>query len=108
MLTSEAYATYQRHLKPGGVLGVNISNRYLDLEPIVAGAASRLGWSGVVVNDDGYEEDYYMPSTWALVSPQPRVFQGAGFNDQSVDPIRANPKIRAWTDDYSNIIQILK
>jgi hypothetical protein len=108
LLTSEAYATYQRHLKPGGVLGVNISNRYLDLEPIVAGAAARLGWSGVVVNDDGYEEAYYMPSTWALVSSQPRIFEGANFNDESVDRIHANPKIRAWTDDYSNIIQILK
>lgn len=108
LLTSEAYATYQRHLKPGGVLGVNISNRYLDLEPIVAGAAARLGWSGVVVNDEGDEETYYMPSTWALVSPQPRIFQSSSFSGESVDRIRANPKIRAWTDDYSNIIQILK
>ena len=95
-------------MKPGGVLGVNISNRYLDLEPIVAGAASRLGWSGVVVNDDGYQESYYLASTWALVSPSPRIFKTAGFTDESVEQIRADPKISAWTDDYSNIIQILK
>ena len=44
LLTREAYATYQRHLKPGGVLAINISNRYLDLEPVVAQAAS--DWAG--------------------------------------------------------------
>jgi SAM-dependent methyltransferase len=108
LLTSEAYATYRRHLKPGGVLGINISNRYLDLEPIVAGAASRMGWTGVVVNDDGSEESYYLESTWALVSARPQIFESSSFQDPSVDRIRVDPKIRAWTDDYSNIIQILK
>ncbi len=108
LLTIEAYATYRRHLKPEGVLAVHISNRYLDLEPIVAGAAARLGWTGIVVVDDGDDENYYSASTWVLVSPRARIFDNGNFQDASVDRLRANPKIRAWTDDYSNIIQILK
>jgi hypothetical protein len=108
LLTSEAYATYRRHLKPGGVLGVNISNRYLDLAPIVGGAAARLGWSGVVVTDEGDEEAYYTASTWVLASPSRRIFENITFKDASVDAAHTDSKIRAWTDDYSNIIQILK
>jgi hypothetical protein len=108
LLTTEAYATYQRHLKPEGILAVHISNRYLDLEPIVAQAASRLGWVGIVVTDEGDEESYYSASTWVLVSPRGRIFEKGVFQDASVDRLRANPKIRAWTDDYSNILQILK
>jgi hypothetical protein len=108
LLTIEAYATYRRHLKPEGILAVHISNRYLDLEPIVAGAAARLSWTGIVVVDDGDDENYYSASTWVLVSPRARIFDNGNFQDASVDRLRANPKVRAWTDDYSNIIQILK
>jgi hypothetical protein len=108
LLTGEMFSTYARHLKPDGVLAVHISNRYLDLEPIVERGASRMGWSGVVVFDDGGEEDYYQASTWALESPRGETFKNAAFQDPSVSPIRANPKIRAWTDDYSNVLEILK
>jgi hypothetical protein len=108
LLTTEAYATYQRHLRPDGILAVHISNRYLDLEPIVAQAAAHLGWSGIVVTDEGDEQNYYSASTWVLVSPRGRVFEKGIFQDASVNRLRANPKIRAWTDDYSNILQILK
>jgi hypothetical protein len=108
LLTIEAYATYQRHLQPEGILAVHISNRYLDLEPIVAQAASRLGWAGIVITDEGDEENYYSASTWVLVSRRERIFEDGNFQDASVDRLRANPKIRAWTDDYSNILQILK
>ena len=47
LLTREAYQMYLRHLKPDGVLAVHISNRYLDLEPVVAQAMADIGWSGV-------------------------------------------------------------
>ena len=40
LLTREAYQIYLRHLKPDGIIIVHISNRYLDLEPIVAQAAA--------------------------------------------------------------------
>ncbi len=108
LLTKEAYAAYDRHLNPNGVLGINISNRYLDLEPVVAQTASEIGWTGVTVNDDGNEEDYYSPSTWILLCRSPRIFEHANFQDPSVNRIRTKKGFRPWTDDYSNIIQILK
>ncbi len=49
LLTREAFTTYQRHLKPGGVLAVNITNRYLDLEPVSPAAADRISAGTVVI-----------------------------------------------------------
>jgi len=108
LLTREAYATYARHLNPGGVLAINISNRYLNLEPVVAQASADLGWTGVAVADDGDEKDYYSPSTWVLVSRSAKIFEQKNFRDASVERIQTKPGFRPWTDDYSNILQILK
>ena len=108
LLTREAWASYQRHLKPGGVLAVNITNRYLNLEPVIARTALDLGWHGVVVEDDGLEESFYTLSVWALMSRDPGIFQHRNFRDSSVTPLKTSAGFRPWTDDYSNIIQILK
>jgi len=108
LLTKEAYATYARHLNPGGVLAINISNRYLDLEPVVGKATADAGWSGVVVYDQGDEQPYYYASTWVLASRDPAIFKNHNFNDADVEALKTKPGFRAWTDDYSNIIQILK
>ena len=53
LLAAEAYRTYLRHLNPNGVLAINISNRYLNLAPVVAEAALANGFSGIIVEDDG-------------------------------------------------------
>jgi hypothetical protein len=108
LLTREAYATYARHMKPDGILAVNISNRYLDLEPIMAQAAQEMGWTGVVVYDEGNSEPYYVSNTWVLLSKSPAVFAHPNFQDGSTSALQARKGFRTWTDDYSNIIQILR
>jgi spermidine synthase len=106
LLTREAYQIYLRHLKPDGVLGINISNRYLDLEPVVTKAAQDIGWSGVTVSDDGNLEPFYTSSTWMILSPMQEFFNHPNFQDPSVAPMQARAGFRAWTDDYSNIVKI--
>ena len=106
LLTTEAYQIYLRHLKPDGVLIFNISNRYLDLEPVVSTAGRQAGFSGVTIVDDGDMQSYYVPSTWMILSRDPSVFNHPNFQDQSVRPMNITPGFRAWTDDYSNIVRI--
>lgn len=108
LLTKEAFQTYQRHLKPGGVIAVDVANRYLDLKPVISQAARDMGWSGVMVEDDGNTEDYYSASTWVLVSRSATVFKNANFRDSTTKPLVNQPGFRGWTDDYSNMFQILK
>jgi len=109
LLAAEAYRSYLRHLNPAGILAINITNRYLDLEPVVAQAAAANGFQGIVVEDAGEDENYFSPSTWALLSRDTALFNDANFGDHfAVSKLRLKPGFRAWTDDYSNIVQILQ
>jgi hypothetical protein len=108
LLTREAYATYVRHLKPDGLLAINISNRYLDLEPIVAEAAREIGWTGVVVYDEGDSAPFYVSNTWIVLAKSPAIFSNSTFQEANIYQLQPRQGFRLWTDDYSNIIQILR
>jgi hypothetical protein len=89
-------------------LAINISNRYLDLEPIIAQAAKEMGWSGIMVYDEGNSESYYVSNTWVLLTKAPAIFSHPNFQDANATSLQPRPGFRSWTDDYSNIIQILR
>jgi spermidine synthase len=109
LLAAEAYHTYVRHLNPDGVLAIHITNRYLDLAPVVAETAWANGFTGILVDDAGEEQDYYSPSTWVLLTRAPELFNHPAFNDHfAVSGLKRKPGFRGWTDDYSNIIQIIQ
>jgi hypothetical protein len=108
LLTREAFALYFRHLKPTGILAVHVSNRYLDLVPVVARNAHDFGKAAFDVDDEDEDADYYTSSDWVLVSADGAVFHDVAFKSSSVQPARLRPNLRPWTDDYSNLFQILK
>jgi spermidine synthase len=111
LLTREAYQVYLKHLKPDGVLAVHISNRYLDLKPVVAQGMADIGWHGRVVEDDGIEQPYYAGTTWTVLSASDKFFESKNFADEAssfVKPLVPKPGFRAWTDDFSNILSIIK
>lgn len=109
LLAAEAYRTYLRHLNPKGILAINITNRYLNLEPVVAQAAQANGFHGIVVDDVGEDENYFSPSTWALLSRDAALLDDGNFGDRfAVGKLHLKGGFRAWTDDYSNIVQILQ
>lgn len=47
-MTAEAFDDYGRALGDDGILMVNITNRYLNMEPVLAALAAQFGWSGWV------------------------------------------------------------
>lgn len=109
LLTAEAWQTLVRHLNPNAILAFNITNRYLDLAPVVAEAAAANGFTGIVVDDAGEEQDYYSASAWILLSRDPATFEHRNLQDKfAVTKLKRKPGFRGWTDDYSNIIQILQ
>ncbi|MBZ5601984.1 MAG: fused MFS/spermidine synthase [Acidobacteriia bacterium] len=108
LLTREALALYFRHLKPDGILALHVSNRYLDLIPVCARGAQEFDKVAMVVSDEGDEADYLSSSTWVLLAAQPELFHGEMFKDADITPGKSSTKFRTWTDDYSNIFQILK
>ncbi|MGA3201781.1 MAG: fused MFS/spermidine synthase [Bryobacteraceae bacterium] len=108
LLTREALVVYFKHLKPDGILALHISNRYLELEPVCARGAEFLAKPAMAVFDDGSAETYTSASVWVLVTSNEAVFEDEAFNNADMRPPKADPGFRAWTDDYSNIVQILK
>jgi spermidine synthase len=108
LLTREAFALYFRHLKSTGILAVHVSNRYLDLVPVVSRNARDFSKTAVDVDDDDEEEDYFSNSDWVLVASNPAIFRDPAFKSSSVQPARFRANLRPWSDDYSNLFQILK
>ncbi|WP_070156672.1 fused MFS/spermidine synthase [Sphingobium phenoxybenzoativorans] len=113
LLTREAFALYARHLKPGGLLLVHISNRYLDLKPIVAAAARDGGWATAarLYTPDRRDDRYhYSMSAWIALSRDPRSLKRlTALTGQALwIPLETRPGISAWTDDYGSILPILK
>ena len=107
LLTREATELYFRHLKPNGILALHISNRYLDLEPVCLGDAQAFGKQARVIDDKGDEELYFFASTWVLVTSNLAWFDSPSFKDARMRPAKMPDKFRPWTDDYSNLFQIL-
>jgi len=108
LLTREAFALYFRHLKRTGILAVHVSNRYLDLVPVVSRNARDFGKTAIDVDDQDEGEDYFSNSDWVLVSGEAAIFRDPAFKSSSVQPALYRPTLRPWTDDYSNLFQILK
>ncbi|HKC53857.1 MAG TPA: fused MFS/spermidine synthase, partial [Burkholderiales bacterium] len=107
LLTVEAFKTYLRHLKQGGILAVHISNRYLDLVPVVQQAARHLSLEVRQVENDDDDDAGVYRSDWMLVSVSPAAFEGKLLKE-AAERIDAVPRVRLWTDDYSDLYRILK
>ena len=69
LLTREAFALYERHLKTNGIIAVHVSNMSLNLEPVVVSMAQELALSKWVIEYQETKDSWWiLPSTWILVS----------------------------------------
>ena len=107
LLTREAIQLYFRHLKPEGVLALHISNRYLDLKPVCEGGAEAVGRQAWAVEDEGDQASYFSSSTWVLITSDLAMYGGTFFKDAYSYELSPKKGFRSWTDDYSNLFQIL-
>lgn len=108
LLTRQAFQQYFRHLKPGGILAVHISNKYLQLGPVVAANTKALGKDAVLVDDNGDGQDFYSASDWVLISATGEFWKNEAFGKETAPLEPATAAFRPWTDDYSNLFQILR
>ena len=109
LITREALATYLRHMKPDGIVAFHVSNRFLNLIPVVARIAKELNVHASLVSDDPDEEDDRRSrSDWVLVSRDEKALGAPAIVAAGGEPAEDRPEWRTWTDDYSNLIQILK
>jgi len=116
LLTEEAFEIYLANLAntnddgQDGAIAVHITNRYLDLEPVVLGLAEELKLGHVFINNPGDDEGGYN-SDWIILSRNPDLLkelnQYAEAPPEERDP-KASKKPLLWTDDFSNLFDVLK
>ena len=107
LLTREAFELYFRHLQPGGVLAVHISNNYLNLQPVVESVAAELKKTGVVVINERDGRNAVAKAQWILLSGRPDFYRESEMVRTAV-PLAQRRLLRPWTDDYSNLVDRLK
>ncbi len=107
LLTREALGVYLRHMSENGVVAFHISNRFINLQPVLERVAKAAGKRSVLVETEDNEDGTCYGTTWVLVANQRQVFDSSVFKD-TASPLRAAPWLRLWTDDYSNIYKVLK
>ena len=106
LITKEALAIYLRHIKPDGVVAFHVTNRFLKLAPVVEQIAKTYDLQIALVSDDQTAGDASR-TDWVLVTRNKKLLENKKIKD-STEEITPIPGLRLWTDDFNNLVQILK
>jgi SAM-dependent methyltransferase len=110
LLTRQALQVYLRRLAPRGIIAFHVSNRYLNLWPVIGDLASDAGLACLGQEDrDVSDADWRLgkrPSEWMLLARRDTDF-GILRQNQRWQRVRPRRRARPWTDDYSNILSVL-
>jgi hypothetical protein len=106
LLTEEAFDLYAEHLRNDGILAVNTTNFYVDISDIVRGAAQRMGKQVILIEDDA-EHWYEDSNEWVLVASNPDFMRSRRNRSIQSSWDREQPRPIRWTDDFSNLLQII-
>jgi len=104
LLTVEAFEIYLKHLADGGLLAVHVSNRHVSLDPVVQGAAQRLGCACVMVSNADDLRRHVDSADWVILARKPRrlvsIRRLRAWGEFSGPPI-------VWTDDRHSLLSVL-
>jgi hypothetical protein len=111
LVTREAMATYLRHLKPDGAIVFQATNRFVDIAPVVERLAAEFGMRAVLVSDVPASDTG--PNFWINATDQIIVTRNPGLLaakpiESVAEPLPPRPDFRVWTDDFYNLLTILK
>jgi len=107
LLTEEAFALYLRHLRPNGILAFHVSNQYLNLAPVVRQLAAHYGYPAVLVHSPKEGSQLLSSATWVLTTRNHEFLTRSEIAN-ATEPIPPQPGLRIWTDDYNNLLQVIR
>lgn len=109
IITKEAFGTYTKKLKSGGLIAAHLSSRYLDLPPVADASARENGFVGLTrYSDQGTDKNtglFYAGTVTAVFAQKPEdlaPFLSMGWKD-----ILTQDGLRTWTDSYASILPVL-
>jgi len=104
LLTRQAFSVYLDHMAENGVVAIHISNRYLDLIPVVRDLAVHNGLQWSICSDIKSFSDWAIVGNKAILQD---MADGVG-KQYSFSPVVTSYDVVKWTDDYSDIFKVLK
>lgn len=107
LITREAMAVYLKHVKPDGIIAFHVTNRFLQLAPVVKRIADEFKLHTALIVDEAEDNDSLAKTDWVLVSRQRDRLERKEIAAASSE-IASIPGLRLWTDDFNNLFQILK
>ena len=114
LLTREALAVYGHAVQRDGIVLFHISNRYLDLRPVVADIAARNGWASAMMQYVPTDEEADLNATisvWIALSRNPatiqRLIELSGEDAGNWEALDATPGFSGWSDDHASILPII-
>jgi tetratricopeptide (TPR) repeat protein len=112
LLTREAFTIYERHLKPGGMIAVNVSNRRINLDPVIANLAREFHYQMVIVDNPApHDKSWIMSASWALLARDEsgeKIINSPAIQLASRPPLTNAVSIPLWTDDFASLFQIIR
>jgi hypothetical protein len=108
LVTREALAVYLKHMRPNGIIAFHVTNRYLDLPPVVKMIAAAHGLGATLIAHEPDENDERYSSTdWVLIT-RDEAFLDSVEVRRTTTEIKAPRRLSLWTDDFNNLLWILK
>jgi hypothetical protein len=112
LLTREAMEAYTRHIKPDGVIVFQATNRFVDISPVVERLAADFGYTAVLVSDqpDGNSNgpEYWRSSTDQIIVTRNSALLAKSPIGSVASRLSPRPGFRVWTDDFYNLLRVLK
>jgi hypothetical protein len=106
LLTEEAFDLYEKHLRSDGILAVHITNKHLDLSPIIRTASRRLNKHAIWVEADP-NHWYENGNDWVLVFDNPEFLNSKTLRSIQTAWAEEQPRPIRWTDDFSNLLKVV-
>ena len=101
-------ALYVKHLKPGGAIVFQATNRFIDLMPVIRRLADEFGMQTAWVSDWAKDADYWTSTTdQVIVTRNTALLESPAIKDVA-EPAPARADLPIFTDDYYNLLRILK
>jgi hypothetical protein len=108
LLTREAILLYVHHLADGGIVAVHISNRFLDLQPVLANIAATTGLHATLIDDEIEDEASKASSSeWVLVAADASTLADGPIGKRG-EALRDQADVGVWTDGYNNLLRVMK
>jgi hypothetical protein len=109
LVTREAFDIYLQNLSPDGLIAANISNTRLDLRPVFWQLARYYDMEFAAIDNPAKDESMAaLPSTWVLLTWNSKLLEAPALANRITQGVDFRTDIPLWTDDYSNLIQLLK